>query len=45
MIRLKEWSVKQSIIHNLQGAAQDNCSSSHVAWLIREVIAYNIKNS
>ncbi len=45
MFRLKEWSVKQSIIHDLQGAAQDKCSSSHVAWLIREIITYNVENS
>ena len=42
MIRVKEWAINNNVIHRLQGADQDKCSSLHTAWLVRETIAYNV---
>jgi hypothetical protein len=39
--RYSPWAKEQGIIDDLQGAAQDHCSSTHTTWLLRETIAHN----
>jgi hypothetical protein len=35
------WAKEQGIVDNLQGAAQDHCSSTHTTWLLHVTVAHN----
>ena len=39
--REKKWLHENNVISNLQGAAQESCSSVHVSLLLQETIDYN----
>ena len=39
IIRLEKWCQLKEVINVQQGATHDNCSSMHVAWLVKECIA------
>ena len=41
MLRLSKWAQEKGIIIELQGANQENCSSIHTAWIVKEMIAQN----
>ncbi len=44
MSRIESWNRDKCIIDCLQGALQKHCSSLHVTWLVREIVANNIEN-
>jgi hypothetical protein len=41
MARHMQWAESRNTVDQLQGSAQDNCSSLHTSLLLRETIAYN----
>ena len=43
IIRVERWARKHNIINEQQGAAQLNCSSLNVSWLVQEAIAKNVE--
>ena len=43
--RVEQWAKESNLFDNLQGAAQENCSSLNTAWLVKETICYNIEKS
>ncbi len=45
MCRIEDWNIERKIIDCLQGALQKQCSSLHVAWLVKEIIAKNTSNN
>ena len=42
--RVEKWAKENNVINEQQGAAQERCSSMHVSWLVREVIAKHNEN-
>ena len=40
--RERKWLCENNIISDLQGAAQESCSSAHVSLLLQETINYNL---
>ena len=38
--RIQRWAKENNLIHELQGACQEKCSSLHTNWLVRESVAH-----
>ncbi len=45
MNRIEDWNIDKNVIDCLQGALQKQCSSLHVSWLVREIIAKKNKDN
>ena len=42
--RTLAWARKNNLLHHLQGAEREKCSSLNTAWLIKEAITSNLEN-